>query len=617
MAKTKKYKIHFGGKEVDASDYQNEIFNEIEYGYENIIINSAAGSSKTTTIINACKYIPEDKRIMFVAFNNEIVKEIKEKIQNNGVHVTTFHSLGLKILLENGYRIKTKSDNQWSDGDTLLDEYKYNTYTSQHINDYSETLHTLSKKSEQSLYRRNIHNLVSLSRYYLIFKPNEIESLAKNYGYTLFGDECALTKEILLWGMSNLSTMDYTDLIWLPNVLNLPTKRYLYDFIFIDEAQDTSIAQQSLIKKCFKRNTRFVAVGDNAQKINTWCGASEMAIENLKRDGRFKELSLPISYRCPKRIVEFAKAYSDNIMASDSAIDGEIRYDVSVNEPIRGDIVLCRNTSPLIELHLKYHRFNKKSRIRGNDEIMEKYISLIDEFKECMFIDRGMNTTTGLLPKLYMKLIRNIEKSTGNNAMTFEEAVLLNENLLLYDEICGISILSEGLLKVDELRDKINVIFGNTRDADIELMTVHKSKGLEADNVYILCPSLLPSKYAKTEWEVKSEQNLCYVAYTRAKKTLNFMTEDKYKGVSGNMFTSENIINDIKEKQRLLENGMPYQPEVKEDKNKKNIQKRKMLLSKLGTDDSHEDNTGTINDSKIRITASSKKAGNRFRHFME
>ena len=61
----------------------------------------------------------------------------------------------------------------------------------------------------------------------------------------------------------------------------------------------------------------------------------------------------------------------------------------------------------------------------------------------------------------------------------------------------------------------------------------------------------MPLKLATKDWEIKTEDNLVYVAYTRAKKTLNFMKEDKYNHRMNGYFNIEKIksqLNTIKEK---------------------------------------------------------------------
>jgi len=60
--------------------------------------------------------------------------------------------------------------------------------------------------------------------------------------------------------------------------------------------------------------------------------------------------------------------------------------------------------------------------------------------------------------------------------------------------------------------------------AQVTFSSFHRAKGLEADNVFIIKPSSMPSKRASQDWEIRQEQNIMYVAYTRAKDTI-FMVE--------------------------------------------------------------------------------------------
>ena len=74
--------------------------------------------------------------------------------------------------------------------------------------------------------------------------------------------------------------------------------------------------------------------------------------------------------------------------------------------------------------------------------------------------------------------------------------------------------------------NKINAIFSdNAENGGIILSTIHKSKGLEADRVFIIHSELMPSKFAKKAWERTQEKNLIYVAYTRAKSVLGFVSD--------------------------------------------------------------------------------------------
>ena len=132
------------------------------------------------------------------------------------------------------------------------------------------------------------------------------------------------------------------------------------------------------------------------------------------------------------------------------------------------------------------------------------------------------------------------------------EAIVNDGVLDLYDKIMSIDTLSEGLSTTEELLEKLNIIFSkenDTKDAII-FSTVHKAKGLEADNVFILRPSLMPNPYAHAKWEIEAERNLKYVAYTRFKKTLNFLHEEKWEIYNGD--TKTNLKKDFEEIKELI-----------------------------------------------------------------
>ncbi len=119
------------------------------------------------------------------------------------------------------------------------------------------------------------------------------------------------------------------------------------------------------------------------------------------------------------------------------------------------------------------------------------------------------------------------------------------------DKILTLEVLSEGCFVGDDLIQKLKNIFSDNSDGII-LSTIHKSKGLEADNVYIIHEELMPSKYAKKDWEMVQEQNLIYVAYTRAKSHLGFVKDfNAYDDVQ----TKENQKIDLKESNYVGEQG--------------------------------------------------------------
>jgi ATP-dependent exoDNAse (exonuclease V) beta subunit len=99
-----------------------------------------------------------------------------------------------------------------------------------------------------------------------------------------------------------------------------------------------------------------------------------------------------------------------------------------------------------------------------------------------------------------------------------------------YDTISSLTTIAAGCNNVTELINRINRIYSRS-NTGICLSTIHKAKGLEANNVHIICRSVMPQKYAKTKSEIQQERNLIYVAITRAKHKLCYVSEKEFPPV--------------------------------------------------------------------------------------
>jgi superfamily I DNA/RNA helicase len=205
-------------------------------------------------------------------------------------------------------------------------------------------------------------------------------------------------------------------------------------------------------------------------------------------------------------------------------------------------MVLCRNTAPLVELYMSYLRANKKAYIVGKD-IGSNLIELIESTKQ-EYLGKTL-LTDGVFTRLYERLFEERGLMITKNGLDEKDATLSDPIMRFYDSIQSLEVLSEGLDRSSELIEKIKAIFvDNDKRDGIRLSTIHKAKGLEADNVFILCPSLMPSRLARQKWEIIAEFNLMYVAYTRAKKKLAFMDETQFLSV--NRFSNpDSIVNEL------------------------------------------------------------------------
>ena len=515
------------------SPYQEKIFDFIVHGNGNAVISAKAGSGKTSTCVTAIKLIKPKNKVMFLAFNKSIAEELSQKLKDYpNVEVRTSHSLGFAIIRKN------------VEGEVELDEFKYRRYIKSNISELTTIDVTLTKNQLYN-YIESICALVDFARFNLAQTAEEVKSLAVKYDVPIFFDECDVVIKVLEWGKTELNSIDYADMVWLPVELSMNARAFQKDFIFIDECQDQSLMSIELFLKCFKRGTRFIAVGDEDQCINTFCGSSEEAFQYMKDYPKTSQFDLPICYRCPRTVVELAKTLVPDIECREDAPKGDIIEKCWTSSLRSGDMVLCRSKAPLLKVYTKLLRKGIQCHIKGQD-IGINLKKLIEE------VDiEELNTnlkSDGVFVRLYDNLFEIRNKLMESKGLDYQDATLTNYITNMYDMIKALTVLAENYTTKTELLSHIDEIFDETREGVI-LSTIHKAKGLEADNVYILCNSSMPSSLAKKEWEKKAEQNLIYVAYTRAKKKLGFISEEEIKpfGVSQG---EDKILNELS----LIEN---------------------------------------------------------------
>lgn len=500
------------------SKYQQDIFDFIQHGNGNSVINALAGSGKTSTIVNAVKLIPSTCNALFIAFNKEIVKELEKKLAGvKNVQVKTLHSLGLLMIRRNlGTNIE-------------IDEYKYRTFIKKNIKQLSSADFDKMTTKLMQQYTDNVIQLCDLGRYNLAQCEKDLLQVSARHDIPIIDDECNAVLNVMKWGRENTTSIDFTDMVWLPYELTLNPIGLQYDYIFIDECQDLNAAQRELFLRCFRRGTRFIAVGDKKQAIYSFAGADAESFAKLQNLPNTTTLPLPISYRCPKKVVNLANQFVDTMECREGAPDGEIVHNVSIKDIHDGDMVLCRTKMPLIKLYMRYLRMGVKSYVRGQD-IGLNLLRMVDKTEQIV-----LNVSLqkdGVFARLYDDLFEERNRLMIKRGMDLEDATLSNQIMNKYDSIKALEILAEGLTSARDLHDRIENVFAESADG-VCLSTIHKAKGLEANNVYILCKTLMPSRFATQDWEKEQEQNLMYVAYTRAKYKLGFVSETEISPSAG------------------------------------------------------------------------------------
>ena len=499
------------------SKYQEAIFSFIEHEQGHLVVEAAAGSGKSTTLVKCLDFIPKNDRILLTAFNTDIVNELKKRTSDMpNVDAKTLHSLGLQFIKKNIPQVSAEPE-----------PFKYDSYIKNNIRDLS-SINTFKLKGREFFrYTENIKKYVEFGRFYLCQTAKDLDFIEDRYDIDTIADEKDIAIEVMEWGKNALETVDYTDMVWLPNILFLKPLGLLYDFIMVDECQDMNKAERELVLKCCKMGTRMMCAGDRNQCLYSFAGSDPNSFEALASRPNTTCLPLSISYRCGKNIVKFANNIVPSIEAAENAIDGEIVRNVSLEDVKDGDMILCRNNAPLVQIYNEFLKLGKKCYIRGKD-VGNNLKNIVKATKQ-----NKLNVDCkedGVFVRLYDDLFTSRNKLMERFGIDATMALNSPQIQNKLDMINALEILAEGINTSEEIIERIEEIFPRRDKKDgISLSTIHKAKGLEADNVYIACESLMPSKSAKKDWEIRQEYNLMYVAYTRAKKTLGFIDEKDFE----------------------------------------------------------------------------------------
>lgn len=478
--------------EFTPSLYQENIFKEIKTGSGDILIKAVAGSGKTTTIVESLKYISSTKTTGFFAFNNHIVEELRNRCPSY-VDVTTLHSYGWRHMLS------------YYDGAKLNPNKIYH---------YCEKL--LSRKVEfnqRAWYFIMISKLVDLLRLNVLTRKNELIDISLKHNLDLTEKMIDDAMSVFLIACEDKKQFDFVDMIYVPAILD-DIKLKLYDILFVDEAQDLSVVQIMLIDKIIKKKGRLISVGDPKQAIYGFAGSDAESFKKLENRPNTISLPLSVCYRCSKSIVMKAKEIVDYIEPFDKSPIGTVKEEGTINDARKGDWVLCRNVKPLVMLYVDTISRGKKAHIKGED-IGKTLINLIKQTKE-----RSMRL---VILKLIGKLKSLKKELKSKKVIDVDKHPKVG---FLSEMISVIIFLSNKYKTVDNIENVIVKMFKDNGEG-ILLSTIHKSKGLENDRVFIICPELIPSKYAVKDWQLEQEENLKYVAYTRAKKELIIVRDFK------------------------------------------------------------------------------------------
>lgn len=485
------------------SKYQEAIYEVLKNDKCNIVVDAKAGSGKTTTIVNAMSLIPDGARVAMIAFNVSIKKELEARLPKT-VDVYTCHGLGFKNIR--------------SAGSAKINEYKSREVLKMLLPTWSEYqgLEYADIKSELD----DILKMVDMARLNLSW---DIEGLCLQYNCDYFPGMEARVKDMVKAMSKVTAEIDFVDMVYLPAVYKY--KFEAYDYIFVDECQDISAAQRKMILNNLAEGGRTIWVGDPHQAIYGFAGADFNSFRALTEMPNTKVMPLNECYRCGKAIIKEAQRIVENIVAFEGNGEGEVNKSASISEVQPGDMVLCRMTAPLVKLVYKFIAERKPAYIKGR-EIGKTLCQYVTASKATsMDALAAYNRRTGM--KLLAKLARTYPQLELTEVKGLTAYIMHEERAEI---VCVIAeqVIEDAELLYENICKAITNIFADTDNSSrICLSTIHKAKGLEADRVFIVDYHLMPAKFAKTQSELDQERNLEYVAFTRAKDCLGFISDWK------------------------------------------------------------------------------------------
>jgi DNA helicase II / ATP-dependent DNA helicase PcrA len=499
------------------SKYQQDIFDFVTMATGSAIIQAVAGSGKSTTLEHIAGLLPSGDTAIFMAFNKAIATEIDKRLPKH-IKGSTFHSVGFGAWMRyTGLGFKG----------IKVDGYK----TSNILQSLLETGGTDSRgypefnREKYDAYSSYVTKLVGLAKNSGIgfLLPDDTQSwwnLVDHFDVSLTVDDDRYTEEeaigyarkALRIGNENHKVIDFDDMLYLPLINKCSFFRH--DWVMIDEAQDTNAVQLALVKRMLKNGGRLIAVGDRGQAIYGFRGADSSAMDKIGDAFNCTELPLSVCYRCDKTIVQAAQEFiPDTILPRDGAEWGIVqRADKGWEEDLKpGDAILCRNVAPMISKAYDLLAQGVGCYVEGRD-IGKGLIDVVEKMRA--------KDVTDLETKLEDWTVREVEKWTSKGQETRAGSIQDKSDCL------GIitNALDEQCRTIPDLIAQIQLMFADDKKGAVVLSTVHKSKGREWDRVFILGrDTLMPSPWARQEWQKVQENNLIYVAYTRAAHELYFV----------------------------------------------------------------------------------------------
>ncbi|MCT1533110.1 ATP-dependent helicase [Sphingobacterium daejeonense] len=272
----------------------------------NHLVVAGPGAGKTELLAQKASYLLQTNtclfpyRILAISFKRDAAFNLKERVRlrcgeelSRRFDSLTFDSFAKQILdrfkqaLPDKYKMNGDYDVVLAD-QTIFDYY------------YNEDLHFFNTTGKEKIL--NIHNAKL---------PHRITNRGEEIRDSVW-------HKLLQASPSKLSFKMIMQLAELIVASNPKIKKFLqqtYQFVFLDEFQDTTELQYDLFKTCFLNSrSYFTAVGDDKQRIMLWAGAKNNIFEDFITDTKGTRVPLNMNFRCAPRLVTLLNHLTQHLL---------------------------------------------------------------------------------------------------------------------------------------------------------------------------------------------------------------------------------------------------------------------------------------------------------------
>lgn len=517
-----------GSTDFEPSAQQHAIFDWFKGATGNLVVRARAGTGKTTTILRAITFAPEQS-ILLCAFNKRIQEELARLLVNPHAIALTLHSVGFRCIRQHWPSVRV------AHGQDRANALAHAVCVGQRKGTIFRVAKLLTKARELAPMTTTIGPIVDLAiEFDLLPEPMsrvkpEAEARMVLEGLKLAAQECPT------------QGIDFADMIFLP--LRNEWVEPVYDLVVVDEAQDMTKAQLEIASLACAG--RLALVGDDRQGIYRFRGADSGALDRMKVTLNATELGLTTTYRCPKVVVETANRYVADYFAAASApqgiIDRIFDLDALAQAAQPGDFILSRKNAPLMGICMKLLRAGKPARVQGKD-IGQSLSSLVRKLGY-PYVDPKLGYKPSAHPlSVFIINLRDWEVKQAERLRLLGKEDRI-ESIL--DKSDTLRAIAEDADTVQELEALITALFADeSLKQQVICSSVHKAKGLESRRVFVLERTLHPplpcaecnhwhsgkrcfkcfcDQYHTSEERELEEANIAYVAITRAKEHLTWV----------------------------------------------------------------------------------------------